>query len=162
MPIQFSWADLSSFSPGPSLGAIIRLSLDNLTNTTIPDGSISTPATNQTVLTCTVDARWAPVKLYYQPAVDETVHPDDPFPNFPNLTQIQIDPGWAESLNLPVPGSSLTAMESLIRSLVSENLVNGENGNFVVPDLAILLWNSDHRRPSTHRMAGTICIHYAR
>jgi hypothetical protein len=138
MPIQFSWADLSSFNPSPSLGAVVRLSQDNLTNTTIPDGSISTPLTNPTILACTVDARWAPVKLYYQPMVDETVHPENPFPNLPNMPQIQIDPSWAKALNLPVPGSSLTAMESLIQFVVSEDL-GIDNSTYFLPDLAIAL-----------------------
>jgi hypothetical protein len=141
MPIQFTWADLSSFNPGPSLGAVIRLSQGNLTNTTLPDGSTATPLSNQVILACTIDARWAPVKLYFQPFVDGTVHPYIAYPDFssPNLTQIQIDPSWAEALNLPVPSSSLTTMETLIQLLVSKDLVNYDNRDHFLPDLAVAL-----------------------
>jgi hypothetical protein len=136
-PIQFSWADLSEFNRGPSLGAVIRLSQSNLTNLTITNGSTTTNLSNETIFTCTIDARWAPVQLYLQPFVDGTVHPNTAYPDSetPDLIQIQIDPTWAESLNLPVPGSNLTTMETLIQSLVVTRLENIDNLNPVSSSL---------------------------
>jgi hypothetical protein len=136
--VQFSWADLSGFSPGPSLGAVVRLSK----NLTIPDGFTTTPLSNDSVLACTIDARWAPVQLYLQPYVDGTVRPDNAYADGTTpLAQIEIDPSWAESLNLPVPGSQLTTMETIIQDLVYKDLESTASSDPVtfLSDLAVSL-----------------------
>ena len=140
-PIQFSWADLSSFNPGPSLGAVIKISQNNLTDITLSSGSTFNSLSDQAIFACTIDARWAPSQLYFQPFVDGTVHPYVAYPNTntPNLTQIQIDPSWAESLNLPVPSTSLTTMETIVQYLVSKDLENGGAPILFLPDLAVAL-----------------------
>jgi hypothetical protein len=143
--VQFSWVNFSGFNPGPSLGAVVRLSQlpTNLTNLTVTDGSTETFLSNETTIACTIDARWAPVKLYLQPLTDGTVHPDNVYPDpterrTPNLAQIQIDPTWADSLNLPMPGTELTSMETHFQSLVVTNLENSDPISFL-PDLAVAL-----------------------
>jgi hypothetical protein len=146
-PVQFSWANLSGINPGPSLGAVIRLSQlpSNLTNSTVTYSSTTVQLSNETIFACTIDARWAPVKLYFQPLVDGTVHPDNvyPDPGTPNISQIQIDPTWAESLNLPIPGTDLTAMERLIQSIVANDLEDPHNHDsasvLFLPELAVSL-----------------------
>jgi hypothetical protein len=137
-PIQFSWADLSGFSPGPSIGAVVRLSQ----NLSIPDGYTTASPSNDSILACTIDARWAPVQLYLQPYVDGTVHPDNAYADGTTpLTQIRIDPSWAESLNLPVPGSQLTTLETIIQDLVYIDLENTASSSpgFFLSDLAVSL-----------------------
>jgi hypothetical protein len=144
-PVQFSWANLSGINPGPSLGAVIRLSQlpSNLTNSTVTYSSTTVQLSNETIFACTIDARWAPVKLYFQPFVDGTVHPDNVYPDIrtPNISQVQIDPTWAESLNLPIPGTDLTAMETLIQSIVAKDLEDPHNHDsaLFLPELAVSL-----------------------
>jgi len=141
-PIQFSWINLSAIDHGPSLGAVVRLTQlpSNLKDSTITDGSTTTFLSNETTIACTVDARWAPTNLYFQPYTDGTVHPDNAFPDprAPDLAQIMIDPTWANSLNLPVPGTELTSMETLIQSLVRETLQDSEISDFLA-ELSIAL-----------------------
>jgi hypothetical protein len=48
---------------------------------------------NDSILACTINARWAPVHLYLQPYIDGTVHSDNTYADDTTpLPQIQIDP----------------------------------------------------------------------
>ena len=88
-PVQYRGRILSRFSPGPSLGAVIRLSQ----NLAIPDGFTTTAPSNASVLAYTINSRWSPVQLYLQPYINGTVHSDNTYAEDTTpLTQIQIDP----------------------------------------------------------------------
>jgi len=105
--MQFSWVDLSDYTPGPSLGAAfcwhnVSFSYDN--NGPSWDGTSSVGNDLQDVLngtalfTCSIDARWAPVRMLVDPRSDDFAHQDPSSVlgildsgNFRNLQQIHID-----------------------------------------------------------------------
>jgi hypothetical protein len=120
-PVQFTWVDLSTNGPGPSLGAFFRLGNLEVAYTNQTANPSVNYIFNDAIFACSIDARWTPVKPFMTPYFDNVVGSDYvselEVEKSVNFKQIRIDPSWAQALNVPVPDSSLTTMESLINVL---------------------------------------------
>ncbi|KAI9766024.1 MAG: hypothetical protein M1839_005273 [Geoglossum umbratile] len=108
----FSWVDVSSYAPGPSIGVAYFL----------PQAK-ATDRVGDQVIACTVDARWVPIEMWLEPTNDISPHQSASFVNLtikqasptPLPQVISIPLGWAYSLNNPIFGATFTTMEGLIR-----------------------------------------------
>jgi hypothetical protein len=141
--VHFLWTTLQNNTSGPSLLAAFNINnTKNAFNYTDSNG-IAHKGTNQTAFTCSIDARWAPVKMWMFPSFDfdYRVHENSPYDlagslNFlfdseqvSILQQIQIDPAWAASLNVNTPNSTSTlTMEQIVRIADSMNVDWWSNG----------------------------------
>lgn len=141
--VHFLWASLQNNNSGPSLLAAFNINnTHNAFNYTDSSG-VSHTGDNQTAFTCSIDARWAPVKMWMLPGIDfdYRVHENSPFDlagsldflwspdQIPNLQQIQIDPAWAASLNVHTPNSTYTlTMEQVVRISAEMNADSWSNG----------------------------------
>ena len=130
--MHFSWVNLSDYTPSPSLAAAFcwhNAVPSHVYDVPSWDGSLSGSEANATnwnstaLFTCSTDARWAPVKIWLDPRSDDLAHQDSPSVlatlnsgNFQDLQPVRIHAGWAKSLEVPVSGSGLTAIESLLDS----------------------------------------------
>jgi hypothetical protein len=121
IPVQFAWVDLSANSPGPSLGASFRLSNADMVYANLTANPSANYTFNDAIYTCSIDARWTPVKPFMSPVSGNAVGSDfvSELQNSMNFEQIRIDPSWAQALNVPMSNSSLTTIESLINVLIS-------------------------------------------
>ena len=129
-PMHFSWVDLSDYDPSPSLAAVFAWhNAYPSSDGDLPtwDGSLSVSEVNHTdwnstaLFTCSIDARWAPVKIRVDPYSDDLAHQDSPVVllmlnsgNFQDLQLVHIDGGWAQFLEVPVAESGLNAVETLL------------------------------------------------
>jgi hypothetical protein len=147
--VHLLWASLPNNNSGPSL--LVAFNFNNTNNTfTYTDSSgVSHTGDNQTAFTCSVDARWAPVEMWMLPGGDFNyrVHEVTPFDmdgsfdflsspdQIPSLQQIQIDPTWAESLNVYIPNSTTTlTMEQVFRisiDMSADGTGNGTTDDFL-------------------------------
>jgi hypothetical protein len=131
----FVWVDLDELSGvKPSLGAIFVQSPK-------PGGNPNS------IYACTLDAHWVPVNAWIDPSFDSVVHESFTAavkvafdsgiardPGDPRFNRIQLDPSWANSLNViydTSKGNSTTTMETIgtYCSDFPAKFVNGSDTN---------------------------------
>jgi hypothetical protein len=141
--VHFLWASLQHNNSRPSLLAAFNINNTHNSFNYTDSSGVPHKGDNQTAFTCSIDARWAPVKMWMLPGMDfdYRIHESSPFDlagsldflwspdQILNLQQIQIDPAWAASLNVEIPNSSHTlTMEQVVRLSANMNVDAWSNG----------------------------------
>ncbi|KAI9774116.1 MAG: hypothetical protein M1840_005209 [Geoglossum simile] len=103
-PVQFTWVDLEQSDASPALGTAFRLNQ----NVTFINETLNNP-----VFACSINAFWVSVVPSMEPLEGTVVTPTPVY----RSTGITIDSGWARALNIPLSGSNLTTIESIINDL---------------------------------------------
>ena len=141
-PMHFTWVNLRDYTPSPSLAAAFcwhNARPSDEYGELSWDGSLSLSEVNRNkwnstaLVTCSIDARWAPVKIWLDPRSDDIAHQDSPSVLgllksgvFQDLQPIHIDAGWAKSLEVIVGESEITAIESLLDAYWTSELDRSE------------------------------------
>jgi hypothetical protein len=95
-PVRFTWVDLSTISPRPSLGASFRLNNTDVLYTNRTANPSAKYTLNEASFACSIDARWAPVEPFMS-SVSNTVVASDYMSELKvekaiDFRQIRIDP----------------------------------------------------------------------
>ena len=142
--VAFTWVDLEKYSRKPSIAAAVAIPLPF-----IPDRNDSIAQKHRsTMLACSFDARWLPAELWITPTLSDAYYESIPDPlqllmslqgSSMSLSKEPIDISleWANALNLPITGSSLTTIETVLNATL-----DSEESDLYEPYLPDIFYNT--------------------
>ena len=124
--VAFTWTKLeNSNNYRPSIAASVAVPPSFIPNT---NGSVASNSPPK-IYACSLDARWVPAELWITPTLSDSYYESTPRPvdllksamSSPDKEElIDISLEWASALNVPIPDSPLTTIETLLNTTSSK------------------------------------------
>ena len=120
--VTFTWVGLQDYTRKPSIAAAVAIPPASMASTI----NLTTQNMLANMITCSIDARWLPTDLWITEG-STSYYQSLPYPtdliNSLSSSSVRLDKepidislAWASALNIPVAGSSLTTIETILNA----------------------------------------------